>query len=158
MSRSTPPRVLHGQVAAITGGARGIGKATAHALLREGMAVAICDLDDATVQSAVAELATGGGTVRGYVVNVADRDAVRAFVDAVESELGPIDVFDNNAGIMPVGRFLDETPEATDRQIAVNIDGVINGTRAILPRFEARGRGHLINVASMAASCLPRAS
>jgi short-subunit dehydrogenase len=151
------PRVLVGRTAAITGGARGIGKETARALLREGMKVAIGDLDLALAESAAADLrasvpARGTGTVevRAYALDVVDRGSVRAFVDAVEADLGPIDVFDSNAGIMPLGTFLEETDESTQRQVDVNVMGVVNCAKEVLPRFVARGSGHLVNVASMA--------
>lgn len=151
------PRVLVGRTAAITGGARGIGKETARALLREGMKVAIGDLDLALAESAAADLrasvpARGAATVevRAYALDVVDRESVRVFVDAVEDDLGPIDVFDSNAGIMPLGTFLQESDESTRRQLDVNVMGVVNCAKEILPRFVARGRGHLVNVASMA--------
>ncbi|MCK9248540.1 MAG: SDR family oxidoreductase [Solirubrobacteraceae bacterium] len=144
------PRILVGKVAAITGGARGIGKETARAMVAEGMKVAIGDLDLELAERTAAELAAGGTTVRAYPLDVTDRASVDAFVDAVERDLGPIDVFDNNAGIMPIGTFLEETDESTRRQIDINVHGVVNGAKAILPRFVERGRGHLVNVASMA--------
>ncbi|WP_320673282.1 SDR family oxidoreductase [Patulibacter defluvii] len=144
------PRVLVGQVAAITGGARGIGKETARALVREGVKVAIGDLDVELARRTAEELGAGGTAVRAYPLDVTDRDSVRAFIDAAEADLGPIDIFDNNAGIMPVGTFLDEDDDSTRRQIDINVYGVINGVKEILPRFVERRRGHLINVASMA--------
>jgi short-subunit dehydrogenase len=151
------PRVLIGRTAAITGGARGIGKETARAMLREGMKVAIGDLDLAVAEATAAELRAAlpgrGGTgveVRAYALDVVDRDSVAAFVEAVERDLGPIDVFDANAGIMPLGTFLDETDDSTRRQVDINVLGVVHCAKEILPRFVARGRGHLVNVASMA--------
>lgn len=141
----------HVRVIAITGGARGIGLATARAFAREGAAVAIGDLDAATTADAAERVAAEtGAAVRGYTLDVSDATSMEAFVRAAESDLGPIDVFDNNAGIMPVGAFLDEAPSMTQKQIDVNIHGVLNGARTILPRFIDRRRGHLVNVASMA--------
>lgn len=156
MSRRSPSRSLslgaRGlRVVAITGGARGIGLATARAFAREGLSVGIGDMDLPTAQAAAAEVAQEtGAQVRAYPLDVADVASMRDFVDEVERELGPIDVFDNNAGIMPVGAFLAETPESTRRQLDVNVMGVLNGVREILPRFIERGAGHLVNVASMA--------
>src|SRR5215212_3111276 len=96
------PRSLTGQVAAITGAARGIGKATAEAFVRQGMKVAIGDLDLAEAQKTADQL--GGGTV-ALELNVTDRASVDKFLDEVEAKLGPLDVLVNNAGIMPLGPF-----------------------------------------------------
>ncbi len=143
------PRVLRGQVAAITGGARGIGRATAKALLSEGMKVAIGDLDAETAQQTAQELSSLG-EIRAYSLNVVEPESHEAFIDAIENDLGPIDVYINNAGIMPVGRFLELDPVDDRRQIDINIFGVLNGMRAILPRFQERYSGHLVNIASAA--------
>src|SRR4051794_10008999 len=103
-------RILTGQVAAITGGARGIGRATAQAFLREGMRVAIGDLDVATAQKTAREL--GHGTI-ALELNVTERASVHAFVEGVEQQLGPIDVYVNNAGIMQVGHTVWDEDDAT---------------------------------------------
>jgi NADP-dependent 3-hydroxy acid dehydrogenase YdfG len=142
------PKIITGQVAAVTGAARGIGKATARAMVREGMKVAIGDLDLGLAQATAAEL--GEGSVRAYELDVTDRESFAAFLDAAERDLGPIDVVVNNAGIMPVGLFEEETDASTIRQIDINVHGVITGCKLALPRFQARGRGHLVNIASAA--------
>ena len=139
------PRTLIGGVAAITGAARGIGRATAQALIAEGMRVAIGDVDLAEAQATANAL---GDAAIALPLDVTRRESVREFIDQAEEQLGPLDVFINNAGIMPLGRFLDETDDSTARQIDINVHGVINGMKEILPRFEARGRGHLVNIAS----------
>ncbi|UTI63248.1 SDR family oxidoreductase [Paraconexibacter antarcticus] len=141
------PRILSGQVAVITGGARGIGKETARALVAQGMKVAIGDLDLAATEQAAAEL---GPTVKGYQLNVTDRDSFVAFLDAAEADLGPVDVLINNAGIMQIGPFLEEDDLTAHRQVYINVHGVLYGMKIILPRFVARGRGHLVNIASSA--------
>jgi NADP-dependent 3-hydroxy acid dehydrogenase YdfG len=145
MARTDHP--IAGQVVAITGGGRGIGKATARALLQRGARVAIGDVDLAVAEQAAAEL--GQGCVALYV-DVTRRGSVDAFLDGVEAGLGPIDVLVNNAGIMPTVRFLDETDASIERQFAVNVHGVMHGMRSVLPRMLARGSGHVINVASTA--------
>ena len=94
------PRILVGQVALVTGGARGIGKATARALVREGVKVAIGDLDLEAAQATAQEL--GGGTV-ALALNVTDRASFDRFVADAEAALGPLDVLVNNAGIMQLG-------------------------------------------------------
>ena len=141
------PRVLTGQIAAITGGARGIGRATAEAFIREGMKVAIGDLDVEMAQKTADDL--GHGTI-ALPLNVTQRDSVKAFVDGVEEQLGPIDVFVNNAGIMQIGPFLEEDDATAQRQIDINVNGVLFGMKEILPRMVARNRGHLVNIASAA--------
>jgi short-subunit dehydrogenase len=140
-------RILTGQVVAITGGARGIGRAMAEAFTREGMRVAIGDLDVALAEQTAGEI--GRGTV-ALALDVTKRDSVQAFADAVEERLGPIDVFVNNAGIMPVGRFLDEDDATAERQFDINVHGVIYGMKVVLPRMVQRNRGHVVNVASQA--------
>src|SRR4051794_5157309 len=141
-------RILTGQVAAITGAARGIGRATAQAFLREGMKVAIGDLDVATAQKTAREL--GHGTI-ALELNVTDRASVAKFLDDVEAQLGPVDIMVNNAGIMQVGhRVWDEDDATTLRMIDINVNGVMYGVKEAVPRMLSRGRGHVVNVASTA--------
>jgi len=141
-------RILAGQVAAITGAARGIGRATAEAFLREGMQVAIGDLDLATAQQTATEL--GHGTI-ALPLNVTERASVKEFLDGVEAQLGPVDVLVNNAGIMQVGHRVWEEDDATTlRMIDINVNGVMFGVKEIVPRMLARGRGHVVNIASTA--------
>src|SRR5688572_18265740 len=144
---ASQPRILVGQVAAITGAARGIGKETARAFLREGMKVAIGDLDAELARQTAEELGSGASP---YGLDVTRRDSVESFVDAVENDLGPIDVYVNNAGIMPLGRFLDEDDATAQRMIDIDLHGVIWGMKVVLPRMIARNRGHVVNVASQA--------
>src|SRR6202035_2470720 len=127
---------------AVTGGARGIGRAIATTLARRGMTVAIADVDAAAAEATAAEL---GSTVHPYRLDVTDAEAFTEFLDQVEHDLGPLNVLVNNAGIMPAGPFLSETPESTRRQWEINIGGVVNGCRAFLPRCVERGHGHVIN-------------
>jgi len=141
------PRILTGQVVAITGGARGIGRAMAEAFLREGMRVAIGDVDQAAATQTAQEL--GRGTI-ALELDVTRRESVQQFADEVESQLGPIDVFVNNAGIMPVGRFVDEDDASAHRQVDINVHGVIYGCKVALGKMVPRNRGHIVNVASQA--------
>lgn len=141
-------RILTGQVAAITGAARGIGRATAQAFLREGMKVAIGDLDFATAQKTAEEL--GHGTV-AFQLDVTQRASVKDFLDGAEAQLGPIDVLVNNAGIMQVGHTIwDEDDATTQRMIDINVNGVMFGVKEVVPRMLTRGRGHVVNIASTA--------
>jgi NAD(P)-dependent dehydrogenase (short-subunit alcohol dehydrogenase family) len=138
---------LSGKVVAITGGARGIGKATATALVRKGCRVAIGDLDLALAEETAASL--GGGTV-ALPLDVTDRASFAAFFDAAERELGPLDVVVNNAGIMPVTPFAEESDDSLKRQLDINVYGVIVGMQLAIERFRPRGRGHIVNLASQA--------
>jgi NADP-dependent 3-hydroxy acid dehydrogenase YdfG len=138
---------LTGKVVAITGGARGIGKATATALVGKGCRVAIGDLDLSLAEETATGL--GGGTV-ALSLDVTDRDSFAAFLDAAERELGPIDVVINNAGIMPVTPFVEESSDSIKRQLDINIYGVIVGMQLAIERFRPRGGGHIVNLASQA--------
>jgi NADP-dependent 3-hydroxy acid dehydrogenase YdfG len=141
------PRTLVGRVIAITGAARGIGRATAAALVREGATVAIGDLDLDLAQRTAEEL---GPPTAAFAVDVTDRASFDAFLDAVEGRLGPVDVLVNNAGIMTLGPFVSEDDATARRMVDVNVHGVLHGMKAVLPRLLARGDGHLVNIASAA--------
>jgi NADP-dependent 3-hydroxy acid dehydrogenase YdfG len=141
------PRILAGQTAAITGAARGIGKATAQALLRQGMKVAIGDVDLAAAKQTAKEL---GPSSVALALDVTDRASFTAFLDMAEEQLGPIDVLVNNAGIMQIGRFIDEDDLTARRMVDINIHGVILGTKLALERMVPRDRGHIVNISSQA--------
>jgi NAD(P)-dependent dehydrogenase (short-subunit alcohol dehydrogenase family) len=140
-------RSLNGKVVAITGGARGIGKATATALVRKGCRVAIGDLDLALAEQTAAGL--GGGTV-ALALDVTDRGSFTAFVEETERQLGRLDVLINNAGIMPVTALVDESDDSIKRQLDINVYGVIVGTQLAIERMRPRGSGHIVNIASQA--------
>jgi NADP-dependent 3-hydroxy acid dehydrogenase YdfG len=144
---AAPPRPITGRVVAITGGARGIGKATATALAARGARVAIGDLDADLAAETAAGL--GGGAIATHL-DVTDRNSFEEFVDEAERELGPLDVLVNNAGIMPVGPFLSERDDTAIRQLDINVHGVIYGMKIALPGMVERGRGHIVNLASIA--------
>lgn len=144
MTKPTPI-ALDGAHVVITGGARGIGRATAEAFLARGAKVSLGDLDLAAAKATGAEIGASA-----HPVDVADRASYDAFVDAAEAEHGPVDVLVNNAGVMPSGAFLDQDP-ATDRlTLDVNVQGVLNGMRRVLPGMVERRRGHVVNIASLA--------
>lgn len=144
---SKAPRSLSGKVVAITGGARGIGRATAVALIAQGARVSIGDIESDLVQQTAAHL--GAETV-GLPLDVTDRASFERFLEGTEQRLGPLDVLINNAGIMPVGPFVAESESMADRMIDINLRGVILGSKLALQRFLPRRRGHLVNVASSA--------
>jgi NAD(P)-dependent dehydrogenase (short-subunit alcohol dehydrogenase family) len=146
MSARTAHLDLRGKVVAITGGARGIGLATANAFAQRGALVAIGDLDAAGARVAAERIGRGA---TGLALDVTDRVSFESFLNEVEHRLGPLDVMVNNAGIQHVGLFADETEASTDIQIAVNLGGVLTGTKLALARMRPRGRGHIVNVASL---------
>jgi len=137
---------IEGRIVVITGGARGIGLATAKLLHERGAKVAIGDIDEATLKASAEAL---GLTCFGRL-DVTDEQSFTAFLDQVERELGPIDVLVNNAGIMPTGRIADESEQVTRRILDINVLGVITGSKLAARRMAPRGRGHVINVASLA--------
>jgi NAD(P)-dependent dehydrogenase (short-subunit alcohol dehydrogenase family) len=141
------PRSLTGRVVAITGGGRGIGRAIAQALTAEGARVAIGDLDRASAEEAASAL---GESAVGLPLDVTDHAGFSAFLDEVEQRLGPLEVLINNAGIMPVTAFVDETPESIARQLEINLHAVIHGTQEAMRRMVPRRTGHILNVASLA--------
>jgi NAD(P)-dependent dehydrogenase (short-subunit alcohol dehydrogenase family) len=141
------PRTLAGKTAAVTGGARGIGRATADALLRHGMKVAIGDVDEQAARQASAEL---GASTIAVGLDVTDRRSFSDFLDETERQLGAVDVLVNNAGIMQVGRFIDEDDVTARRMIDINLHGVILGSKLALERMIPRDRGHIVNIASQA--------
>ena len=140
-------QALGGKVVAITGGARGIGKATAEALVRKGARVAIGDIDLGLAEEAAASL--GGGAISA-ALDVTDRESFESFLTQAERELGPIDVLINNAGIMPVTPFDEESEESMRRQVDINLHGVLIGTQLAIRRMKPRRTGHIVNVASSA--------
>ena len=143
-------RQIANRVAVLTGGARGIGRAVSEKLLREGAKVAIVDRDVETANRCAEALAHIGPALRAYPLDVTHLADFHDIVARIEAELGPIDFLVNNAGIMPLGGFLEQDPETDHRQVEVNLFGVLNGMRAVLPLMAARGRGHIVNIASVA--------
>jgi len=141
------PRSLTGRVVAITGAARGIGRATAEALARDGARVAIGDLDAALAERTADEI---GPQAAAFQLDVTDRASFERFIDDVQARIGPVDVLVNNAGIMPLGPFAEEDDATARRLVDVNVHGVLIGMKVVLPRFTARGEGHLVNIASAA--------
>lgn len=141
---------IRGKTVAITGAARGIGFATARALLQRGARVVIGDRDVAFEESAVAQLSTLG-PVSGHPLDVTDPESFATFLDKARADGGGhIDVLINNAGVMPVGPFLDHSEQAVRTAVEVNFYGVLTGCRLVLPEMVARRRGHIVNIASLA--------
>jgi len=138
---------LRGAVVLITGAGRGIGRATAHAMAARGALIAVADLDRGAADEVAAEI---GSAARAYTLDVRTRASWDACVAGVIADLGPIDILVGNAGVMPVAAFLDEPDEIGETTLDVNVWGLIHGMRTVAPAMVARGRGHIVNVASLA--------
>jgi NAD(P)-dependent dehydrogenase (short-subunit alcohol dehydrogenase family) len=140
---------IRGKTIAITGAARGIGFATAKALLARGARVVIGDRDVALQESAVAQLGNLG-PASGYPLDVTSRESFEAFLDKARTDGGGrIDVLINNAGVMPIGPFVEESEQSIRSTLEVNLYGVITGCQLVLPDMIARRSGHIINIASL---------
>ena len=154
---------LSGKVALVTGGARGQGRAHAIALAQAGADVAVCDIaaDIGTVKYALGtsdELTETVALVEkldrralSFVADVRDADAMQRTVDETIQELGRIDILVANAGIFSRGPVAELTPQAWRDMIDVNLTGVFNAIRAVVPPMVAQGSGRVVATASMAA-------
>lgn len=141
---------IRGKTVVITGAARGIGYATAKALLARGARVVIGDRDVDVLEQAVKELSSLG-PVSGHPLDVTDRESFAAFLDKARADGGGhVDVLINNAGVMPVGPFLELSQGAIRSSIEVNFYGVLTGCQLVLPEMVKRRSGHIVNIASMA--------
>jgi len=138
--------LLPGAVACVTGGGRGIGRATAAALVAAGARVVIGDLDTDLAQQVAAEL---GPRASAAHLDVAAPDSFADFLETAR-RVGPVDLLVNNAGIQRTGSFLEQSLEGQLREIAINLGGVLIGMRLVLPDMVERARGHVVNVSSMA--------
>lgn len=132
---------------AVTGAARGIGLETAKACSDAGMKVAIGDLDGDAAEAA-AKL-VGGGAV-GFSLDVTDEASFSTFLEASERELGPLEGIVNNAGVLFLGPYAEETEAHTQAMVEVNVLGVMRGTRLALNLMQPRGFGRIVNIASLA--------
>ena len=133
-------------VVAITGSGRGIGRAAAEQFADRGATVCLGDIDGESAAQAASELGQGAHPFR---VDVRSRESFAEFVESIEKTVGPIDVLVNNAGLMPAGAFLEESEATSEAVLAVNVAGPLHGMRLVLPGMIERGRGHVVNVASM---------
>jgi 3-hydroxybutyrate dehydrogenase len=141
---------LAGRVSIITGASRGIGAATARALAQAGSHVALLDLEGGEVAATAQSIAQETGVrAQGYAVDVRRGDLLRATIDGVAQDFGAIDHLVNNAGVQFVSPLADFPDERWEFVTAVNLDGVFYGTKAVWPHMLARGRGRIVNIASV---------
>lgn len=144
-------RFLEGKKAVVTGGTRGIGRAIAERLAREGAAVAICARSPEAVERAVVELSQStGGEIAGQAADVSDASQVAEFFRFVDSRLGGLDILINNAGVGLFAPVAEMTVEDWQRTIGTNLNGAFYCSREALQRFRIRGGGWIINISSLA--------
>jgi 3-oxoacyl-[acyl-carrier protein] reductase len=142
---------LNGKTAIVTGSTKGIGRAIAEALVREGMNVCISARHADEVEQAVRELGdVCEAGVTGAVCDVRDYDEVKALVEHTVAEFGGLDVLVNNAGIGIFGRVEETTPEDFRAVLETNLFGVFYCCREAIPQMKKRGGGYIINISSLA--------
>jgi NADP-dependent 3-hydroxy acid dehydrogenase YdfG len=135
---------------AITGASSGIGEATARYLAALGAKVALGARRQGNLDKIVGEIVGAGGQAFALAVDVTKREDVEAFAEATVKNYGRLDVFINNAGLMPLSPLAANKVDEWERMVDVNIKGVLYGIAAALPRFQTQKSGHLINVSSVA--------
>jgi 3-oxoacyl-[acyl-carrier protein] reductase len=141
---------LKGKSALITGAGRGIGRATAIALAKEGVNIGLVGLTMENLEKVSEELSQYDVQISAATADVSDLESVTHAVEHIKSDLGNIDILINNAGTAKFGGFLDLEPEEWEKIIRVNLMGVYNATRAVLPEMIERKTGDIINVSSTA--------
>jgi NAD(P)-dependent dehydrogenase (short-subunit alcohol dehydrogenase family) len=139
---------LNGRVAFITGGASGIGRATALLFAREGAAVAVADLDEAGAAAVAREIEAAGGRALAFACDVSRAEDCRRAVQAAVASFGCVDVLFNNAGIIRRADVLGTTEEEWDRVMAVNVKSILLMSKEVVPLMAARGGGSIVNTAS----------
>jgi NAD(P)-dependent dehydrogenase (short-subunit alcohol dehydrogenase family) len=144
-------RELNGRAAVITGGASGIGLATARALARCGTRVFLADVEVDALDRAVSSLTEAGATAEGFVCDVGDRDAVHRLADAAFERMGAVHILFNNAGVAVGGPIAGMKHSDWEWTLRVNLWGAIHGVEAFVPRLiEQRQGGHVLFSASFA--------
>ncbi|SHJ81878.1 3-oxoacyl-[acyl-carrier protein] reductase [Hymenobacter daecheongensis DSM 21074] len=141
---------LTGKIALVTGAGKGIGRAVAIALAHEGVHVGLLARTESQLQSVAKEIEALGGKTAVAAADVADRAAVEAAIKQIISQLGPIDILINNAGIGTFAKLVDMPPAEWEHIVQVNLMGTYYATRAVLPDMIARETGDIINIASTA--------
>ncbi len=141
---------LNGKIAIVTGAGKGIGKAIAIALAKEGVQVGLIARTSKDLEAVAAEITALGVKAAYAVADISNIAEVNKAVESIQSELGNTDILINNAGTGTFGKFLELSPEQWENQIKVNLFGVYYATRAVLPQMIERQTGDIVNVSSTA--------
>ena len=139
---------LEGRLVLITGGARGIGRCCAQALIASGARVILADIDASEAKNTASAL---GPRAVGFGLDVSDTVAFKQCAETIINEMGPINILINNAGVMHIGPTEELSRKITQRMIQVNVLGVLNGVHAVRPSMQTNGGGLIINIASLVA-------
>ncbi|MFI5014098.1 MAG: SDR family NAD(P)-dependent oxidoreductase [Hyphomicrobiales bacterium] len=142
---------LSGRIALVTGGAAGIGEAIARALAIEGCLVSIADRDGAAAERAASGLVAEGLQARSVALDVGDPSAVAAAFERLHRAEGGLDILVNGAGILSTGPVAEVGVSEWEEVVRVNLSGVLYCARAAIPLMAARGRGRIVNIASVSA-------
>ncbi|KYG29106.1 3-ketoacyl-ACP reductase [Alkalihalobacillus trypoxylicola] len=143
-------QIIKGKTALITGSGKGIGKATAIALAKEGVHVGLLARTEADLKAVIAEIESTGVNVAYAIADISSQEQVEKAVESITNELGYFDILINNAGIGKFGGFLDLSPEEWKEIIDVNLLGTYYVTRAVLPQLIEKKGGDIINISSTA--------
>ena len=147
---STMSLRLDGRVSVVTGAAQGIGRACSEALAAAGSRVAMCDINAAAVEATAREIAEEAGVeTRSYALNVADQKAVNATIAQIAADFGAIDHLVNNAGVQFISSIAEFPDEQWERVRTIDLDSIFYSTKAVWPHLVARGRGRIVNLASV---------
>ena len=138
---------LNAKTAIVTGGTKGIGRAIADALLREGVSVCIAARKQSEIDRTVSEL---GGNTTGFICDVRDHDQVKALINYTVKELGGVDILINNAGIGTFETVAETSPEDFRAVLETNLFGVFYCCHEAIPQMKKRGGGYIINISSLA--------
>ena len=147
-----PSSMLDGQIALVTGGAQGIGKAIATSLARNGASVILGDLNAQAAESTADEITRSGSQSTGITLNVADLESVKSAMKHIVGEWGKIDILVNNAGITKDGLVLRLPEDAWDHVLSVNLTGAFYCTKAVLPSMVKNRHGRIVSIASIVAA------